>query len=126
MRLENASAAEVVRVDHHPRPGRQDRRRRSQCHDLVADERTNSVLVSGDRNERLRLRTLVAHLDTPLQEGGDTRVRYLRYADAKELATKLQSQYQKQARTGGRRQERDPAHREAAISSSGPTSRPTR
>ncbi len=57
---------------------------------LVADARTNSVLIGGDRNERLRLRTLIAHLDTPLEEGGDTQVRYLRYADAEELATKLQ------------------------------------
>lgn len=57
---------------------------------LVADARTNSVLIGGDKNERLRLRTLIAHLDTPLEDGGDTQVRYLRYADAEELATKLQ------------------------------------
>jgi general secretion pathway protein D len=57
---------------------------------LVADARTNSVLIGGDKSERLRMRTLIAHLDTPLEEGGDTQVRYLRYADAEELATKLQ------------------------------------
>lgn len=59
---------------------------------LVADERTNSVLVSGDTAKRLRLRTLVAHLDTPLETGGDTQVRYLRYADAELLATALKEQ----------------------------------
>ena len=59
---------------------------------LVADARTNSVLIGGDKSERLRMRTLIAHLDTPLEEGGDTQVRYLRYADAEELATKLQQQ----------------------------------
>lgn len=59
---------------------------------LVADERTNSVLISGDKNQRLRFRTLIAHLDTPLEEGGNTQVIYLRYADAEELATKLTEQ----------------------------------
>jgi general secretion pathway protein D len=49
---------------------------------MVADERTNSVLVSGERSQRLRLKTLVTHLDTPLEAGGDAQVRYLRYADA--------------------------------------------
>ena len=97
IRLENASAAEVVRVVNALSQGTKTEGGAAPAATLVADERTNSVLVSGDKNERLRLRTLVAHLDTPLQEGGDTRVRYLRYADAKDLGTKLQSQYQKQA-----------------------------
>ncbi|HEX5787790.1 MAG TPA: type II secretion system secretin GspD, partial [Woeseiaceae bacterium] len=57
---------------------------------LVADARTNSVLIGGDVTDRLRVRALVAHLDTPLEDGGDTQVRYLQYADAEELATKLQ------------------------------------
>ena len=64
---------------------------------LVADARTNSVLIGGDKSDRLRLRTLIAHLDTPLEEGGDTQVRYLRYADAEELATKLQQHFTAQA-----------------------------
>ncbi|MCK6372018.1 MAG: type II secretion system secretin GspD, partial [Gammaproteobacteria bacterium] len=97
IRLENASSAEVVRVVNTLGQGAKAEGGAATTSTLVADERTNSILVSGNRNDRLRLRTLVAHLDTPLQEGGDTRVRYLRYADAKELATKLQSQYQKQA-----------------------------
>ena len=63
---------------------------------LVADARTNSVLIGGDKSDRLRLRTLIAHLDTPLEEGGDTQVRYLRYADAEELATKLQQHFTSQ------------------------------
>ncbi|MFO1355952.1 MAG: type II secretion system secretin GspD [Gammaproteobacteria bacterium] len=95
IRLENASAAEVVRVITTLGQGAKTEGAAPPA-TVVADERTNSVLLSGDRNERLRLRTLVAHLDTPLQEGGDTRVRYLRYAEAKGLATKLQAQYQKQ------------------------------
>jgi general secretion pathway protein D len=56
---------------------------------VVADERSNSVLISGDQSQRLRIRALVAHLDTPLKAGGDTRVRYLHYADAEKVARKL-------------------------------------
>lgn len=68
---------------------------------LVADARTNSVLIGGDRSERLRLRALIAHLDTPLEDGGDTQVRYLRYADAEELSTKLQQHFTQQAQAEG-------------------------
>jgi len=60
---------------------------------LAADNRTNSILVSGPRNSRLRYRALIAHLDTPTENGGDTRVRYLNYANADDLATKLQTQF---------------------------------
>lgn len=68
---------------------------------LVADARTNSILIGGDRADRLRLRALIAHLDTPLEDGGDTQVRYLRYADAEELATKLQQHFQNQTAAAG-------------------------
>ena len=53
---------------------------------ITADERTNSILVSGDKATRLRLRGLIAHLDTPLDSGGDTQVIFLKYAQAEELA----------------------------------------
>ncbi|NNJ95058.1 MAG: type II secretion system protein GspD, partial [Halobacteria archaeon] len=52
---------------------------------LVADERTNSVLLGGDRAMRLRMRAIISHLDTPLDSGGNTDVVYLRYADATKL-----------------------------------------
>ncbi|NNF51938.1 MAG: type II secretion system secretin GspD [Gammaproteobacteria bacterium] len=59
---------------------------------IVSDDRTNSILISGDRSDRLRLRALLAHLDTPLEEGGNTQVIYLRYANSEELAGKLNEQ----------------------------------
>lgn len=59
----------------------------------VADDRTNSVLLGGGQNRRLQLRALVAHLDTPSLEGGNTRVKYLNYADAGSLAAKLSVQF---------------------------------
>ena len=92
VRLEHASAAEIVRIMTALTQGpRSDGVVVSTS--LVADARTNSVLIGGDKSERLRLRALIAHLDTPLEDGGDTQVRYLRYADAEELATKLQQHF---------------------------------
>ena len=90
--LQHASAAEIVRImTALTQSGRGDGSPVTTS--LVADARTNSVLIGGDKNERLRLRTLIAHLDTPLEDGGDTQVRYLRYADAEELSTKLQQHF---------------------------------
>ena len=83
IRLENASAAEIVRVVNtlFTGPGAQ-AEAPGVAAKLVADDRTNSVLISGEKSQRLRLRTLVTHLDTPFETGGDTQVWYLNYADA--------------------------------------------
>ncbi len=60
---------------------------------IIADERTNSVLISGEKSLRQRAKALVLDLDTPrLGVGGDTQVRYLLYADAEKLADKLKGQ----------------------------------
>jgi len=93
--MEHASASEVVRIVTTLAAGAAaEGGGASPNVKLVADDRTNSVLVSGERSQRLRLRTLIAHLDTPLEAGGDTQVRYLRYADAEKIATKLREQLQ--------------------------------
>jgi general secretion pathway protein D len=60
---------------------------------VLGDSRTNSVLLAGSGAVRLQMRALIAHLDTPSAQGGDTLVRYLNYADAEDLATKLQAQF---------------------------------
>jgi general secretion pathway protein D len=106
--LQHASASEIVRImtalTQTPRSDGA-----PVTTSLVADARTNSVLIGGDKSERLRLRTLIAHLDTPLEEGGDTQVRYLRYADAEELATKLQQHFAEQAQTAAAGGQQAPA-----------------
>jgi general secretion pathway protein D len=89
--LQNASSSEIVRVINSLYQGQAQAEGGTPVK-VVADERSNSVLISGDQSQRLRLRALVAHLDTPLQAGGDTRVRYLHYADAEKLAPKLKEQ----------------------------------
>jgi len=88
--LQNAGAAEVVRVVNSLYQGAA--AAEGAAVKVVADERSNSVLLGGDQSQRLRLRALIAHLDTPLEAGGDTRVRYLHYADAEKLAPKLKEQ----------------------------------
>lgn len=56
---------------------------------VLADERTNSLLLSGDRAQRLRVRSLIVHLDTPLDGGEATQVVYLRNAKAEDLVPVL-------------------------------------
>ena len=93
VRLENASASEIVRVVNALSQGAQQQGEAPGVSaKLVADDRTNSVLISGEKSQRLRLKGLVMHLDTPLESGGDTQVRYLNYADAEQIAGKLKEQ----------------------------------
>jgi general secretion pathway protein D len=91
--LQNASAAEIVRVINSLYTGAQAAGAEGGgTIKVVADERSNSVLISGDQSHRLRIRALVASLDTPLEGGGDTTVRYLHFADAEKIAPKLKEQ----------------------------------
>ncbi|MFI4954786.1 MAG: type II secretion system secretin GspD [Gammaproteobacteria bacterium] len=55
---------------------------------LAADDRSNTVIVSGDRNQRLKLRALVAQLDVPRNEG-NTEVIYLEYQRAEDMVPVL-------------------------------------
>lgn len=102
IRLEHASAAEVVRILTQLQP--QENQQGGQS-TLVADERTNSVLLGGDTTVRLRMRALISHLDTSIETGGATQVVYLRYANAKELVPVLtgvsESLTEEQAQGGG-------------------------
>ena len=67
---------------------------------LVADERTNTILVSGDKGQRLHLRALVTQLDMPL-ESGNTQVVYLRYAKSKDISDELKGYVTDLSKQGG-------------------------
>jgi len=56
---------------------------------IIADTRTNSVILSGDKSSRLHLKRILKQLDTPLESSGNTRVIYLHYAKATDLAEVL-------------------------------------
>jgi len=87
--LSHASATEIVRIVTQLQ-GSEQRQDGTRKPSVIADQRSNSVLISGEKNDRLSLRTLITHLDTPLDRGGSTQVIYLKYATASNLATILQ------------------------------------
>jgi len=92
IRLENASAGDVVATMQslatNAAAGQG-----APTASFIADPRTNSILLSGTEPARLRYRAVIVHLDTPIEDGTATEVRYLQYSDAEELATKLAQQF---------------------------------
>lgn len=105
-RLKFAAATEVVRIiealnRQGQRPG--DPGAPGEIPVLVADERTNSILMGGDKSSRLSARALITHLDTPMESSGNTHVVYLHYAKAKDLApvlTGLGDNFEKEKKGG--------------------------
>ena len=83
--LQHAVASEVVRVVNQLHAGAKDK----PDFTIVADDRTNSVLLGGDKSERLRLRAIITHMDIPLELAGNTQVIYLRFANAADLVKVL-------------------------------------
>ena len=105
--LENAAATEIVRIiealdkpkagqTQGPSPAR-----------FVADERTNSILLTANPDDRIRFISLIHQLDTPLGTSGNTRVRYLNYAQAADIVIVLKGvgksieEEEKQKKGGG-------------------------
>ncbi len=92
MTMQNASAVEIARIVSSLYQGQSQSELGAAPLKIIADERSNSILLSGDATARLRAKALIAHLDTPLSNGGNTQVRYLHYEDAKKLAPLLKQQ----------------------------------
>ncbi len=88
--LRNASAAEMVRIvdalnknaSAKTTPGFLQPK-------VVADERTNAVLLSGDPQVRKRLKKLINQLDKEMATSGNNRVIYLKYANAEDMVDVL-------------------------------------
>src|SRR5882672_2486336 len=99
--LHNASAADVVRIVNSLNQGGQGAEAAGAAAKIVADDRTNSILLTGEKSQRLKLKALIINMDTPLATGGDTQVRYLRYADAEKIADKLKGQATATAKAQG-------------------------
>lgn len=87
--LQHASAVEVVRILSSMEQKGKSKQRQADAAMMIADERTNSILLGGGRSKRLKMRTIISHLDSPLETEGNTRVIYLRYARAKDLVSVL-------------------------------------
>lgn len=85
--LEHASASDVVRVLQTldaPTPGEDFTKRPG----IIADQRTNTVILRGDPQSRSSLRDIIGRLDMPAEDGA-TQVHYLRYAKAEQVAEVL-------------------------------------
>lgn len=67
---------------------------------LVADRRTNTVVVTGDEVELERVRMLIKFLDEPNHQDGNSRVIYLEYAKAVDVATVLNKVVQNMSTVG--------------------------
>ncbi len=88
--LANASAAEMVRIvdalnktqDSKNTPAFLEPK-------LVADDRTNSILISGEPQVRARLKRLIKQLDVEMATKGNNKVVYLKYAKAEDLVEVL-------------------------------------
>ncbi|WP_033413817.1 type II secretion system secretin GspD [Kangiella aquimarina] len=88
--LEHASASEIVRIlESLNRSGRQQQGNEVQEPRYVADERTNSILLSANDRQRVRLRALISSLDRPLNSMGNTKTVFLKYAKAEQVAEVL-------------------------------------
>ncbi|MBX2835377.1 MAG: type II secretion system secretin GspD [Gammaproteobacteria bacterium] len=100
IRLNHASASEVIRILSSLQSRAGQAGGTPGVVRFAADERTNSILLSGDANARVRMRGLIVNLDTPVESGGNTRVVYLRYANAADLLTILTGVSAGQAKIG--------------------------
>jgi len=88
--LRHASASELVRILNSLQAVGGGKAAQAKKITLAADDRTNSILMSGERSARLKIRATIAHLDTPLEnEAGNTHVIYLKYAKASDIVTIL-------------------------------------
>lgn len=86
LKLEFASAGEIVRiVESIFKASGQKDQPQFLIPKIVADERTNSVIVSGEPQARSRVSNLIKRLDAELESTGNTRVYYLKYAKAEEV-----------------------------------------
>lgn len=69
--------------------GTQGGKTRNQKYSVVADERSNRLIVRGDEVFREKIKQLIAKLDQPAATTGTTKVVKLQHADAKNLADLL-------------------------------------
>lgn len=88
--LSNASAAEMVRIVEALNKTTDAKNTPEFLQPkLVADDRTNSILISGDPKVRARLKRLITQLDVEMATRGNNRVIYLKNAKAEDLVDVL-------------------------------------
>jgi general secretion pathway protein D len=107
IRLEHADAEELIgtidRLDSESAQRRQTAGARLAT--MVADTRSNSVVLSGPPRERSRLRALIARLDIPTDDQRGARVLYLKHAVATDLQKVLKGIGERLLKTSGKSQQ---------------------
>ncbi len=86
VRLKNASARELAQT---LSTLSRSRTKKPMNQTIVADERSNSLLISGDEATRMNLKALIYKLDSEVDSLRNTNVIYLNYAKASEMAAIL-------------------------------------
>jgi general secretion pathway protein D len=91
VKLKFASATELVRIiDSIDKSQGKANSTNKSAPRIVADDRTNSIIVSGDIKARKRLINLIGRMDSELETSGNTRVIFLNYAKSEDLVKVLQ------------------------------------
>jgi general secretion pathway protein D len=119
IKLKYASATELVRIidSVNKSQGKSNTGGKSDPR-VVADDRTNSIIVSGDVKARKRLINLVERMDSELETSGNTRVIFLNYAKSEDLVKVLQGVSASiQAEEKGATKSRQTSTREVSIDS---------
>ncbi|HII2073678.1 TPA: secretin N-terminal domain-containing protein [Escherichia coli] len=80
--LDNASASEIARVLESLTKNSGENQPATLKSQIVADERTNSVIVSGDPATRDKMRRLIRRLDSEMERSGNSQVFYLKHSNA--------------------------------------------
>jgi general secretion pathway protein D len=106
IKLEYASAGEMVRIVEamNKQSGGKAGQPTFLIPKIVADDRSNSVIVSGEIKARERVARLIKRLDSELESNGNTRVYYLKYSKAEDLVKVLNGVSKtiaSEAKTGG-------------------------
>ncbi|PID43135.1 MAG: type II secretion system protein GspD [Proteobacteria bacterium] len=92
IQLEEAWVGDLVKLLEQLAPnelGRKGSKARSKKYSVVADERSNRLILRGDENFRSKIKELIGKLDQPAATAGTTKVVKLQHADAKGLAELL-------------------------------------
>lgn len=92
VKLKYASASELVRIidSINKSQGKAPSANSKSAPRVVADDRTNSIIVSGDVKARQRIVNLIERMDQELETSGNTRVIFLNYSKAEDLVKVLQ------------------------------------
>lgn len=99
IRLDYANAEELVRTLQQLERGEAANNQAAATKlQIIADKRSNGVLVTGEGRQRARIKELIKELDRPQLQNGGSRIVYLEFADATNIAQLLNSVAQNEAK----------------------------